>query len=393
MDRAMYVFGCSRSGCQKKAGSVRAYRGLRFNKEYAEKLEQKRQREKEKEAAKAKAAELEAQAKEKAKINPFAMGNTSTSGGLFGGSFATPTGLGNQLFGSSPQEDQRDKEKDEHADGDDVEEPPASDEESDGDDDSDAHSIVEAPTSRLSEASPWSAKQPAFNPPLYLSTSMEYIPPPPKMPKAPSAEEILDEQDQEGKGKKGNDADSWNSATEGYENSLNMDHVFERFATRASNEGEQCIRYELGGTPLPYASDTIFSALFPSPTSNVTQVTGGKFIVTPAVPKRVYDPDSPTIDRCDGCGAKRKFECQLMPNLINVLRASPPTDKKQQPQSDVERKKEVERLLKGGAVDGTGMEWGTCMIFTCEKDCCSSGDGKEANECWREELVLVQWEE
>ncbi len=56
-----------------KIYSVRAYRGLRFNKEYSEKLAQKRQREKEKEAAKAKEAELEAQAKEKAKINPFAV--------------------------------------------------------------------------------------------------------------------------------------------------------------------------------------------------------------------------------------------------------------------------------------------------------------------------------
>lgn len=165
------------------------------------------------------------------------MGKTSTPGGLFGGSFGAPAGLGSQLFGASPQED----------DGEEAEAPPASDEEPEDEDeeeDSDSEStpsVVEALTSRVSEASPWS-KQPGFKPPLYLSTSMEYIPPPPKMPKVPSAEEILDERDREGKGNKSKDDDGWNSAMEGYENSLNMDHVFERFATRTSCEGEQCIR-------------------------------------------------------------------------------------------------------------------------------------------------------
>ena len=38
--------------------------------------------------------------------------------------------------------------------------------------------------------------------------------------------------------------------------------------------------------------------------------------------------------------------------------------------------------------DDGGMGWGTCMIFTCERDC--SDEGKEA---WREEVVLVQWDQ
>ena len=84
-----------------------------------------------------------------------------------------------------------------------------------------------------------------------------------------------------------------------------------------------------------------------------------------------------------------------MPNLINVLRTSsdtPTTDKKES-QTEAERKRELEKLLKGGAVDGMGMEWGTCMVFSCEKDCCLTSDGKEAKESWSEELVLAQWEE
>jgi pre-rRNA-processing protein TSR4 len=49
-----------------------------------------------------------------------------------------------------------------------------------------------------------------------------------------------------------------------------------------------------------------------------------------------------------------------------------------------------------GSTSDSQMEWGTCLVFTCEKDCCqesaSAGSG-ELKECWREEIVLVQWEE
>ena len=102
-----------------------------------------------------------------------------------------------------------------------------------------------------------------------------------------------------------------------------------------------------------------------------------------------------------------------MPNLINVLKTSTnsTSNSKTSPQTDEERKRELERLLKGKTVteiDGKdagdeeevrGMEWGTCMVFSCEKDCCLADstecgkDKEEAKECWREELVLVQWEE
>ena len=36
--------------------------------------------------------------------------------------------------------------------------------------------------------------------------------------------------------------EKWNAAMEGYENSLDVDQVFERFVRRVSYEGEQCIR-------------------------------------------------------------------------------------------------------------------------------------------------------
>ena len=107
--------------------------------------------------------------------------------------------------------------------------------------------------------------------------------------------------------------------------------------------------------------------------------------------KREYDPK--TVPQCPKCKSKRVFECQVMPNLINVLKW--PGSKPAKPTlNDEERRKEVEKALKGGGgVERSGMEWGTCMIFACEKDCCEADDGGEAKGCWREEVVLIQWDE
>lgn len=77
-----------------------------------------------------------------------------------------------------------------------------------------------------------------------------------------------------------------------------------------------------------------------------------------------------------------------MPNLINVLGSNRAEDRNM---SDEERRAEVLEALKGQDAGGRqGMEWGTCMIFSCEKDCAASD---EAGSTWREEYVLVQWDE
>ena len=83
-----------------------------------------------------------------------------------------------------------------------------------------------------------------------------------------------------------------------------------------------------------------------------------------------------------------------MPNLINILRKSDygtATNAGKVGMSDEERRKAVERELKGESNTGGGMDWGTCLIFSCEKDCClDDAREKDARECWREEFVLVQ---
>lgn len=147
-------------------------------------------------------------------------------------------------------------------------------------------------------------------------------------------------------------------------------------------------RYELNGTPLPFASDSIFDFLFPAPAAPLLPVTKAVFTVV-HTPKRSYNPSS--IPICALCKSKRVFECQLMPNLINVLR--PKNTGATKKLTDEERRREVAAALKrNNADERRGMEWGTCLVFSCERDCCVRDDGGAEKECWREEFVLIHWD-
>lgn len=180
-----------------------------------------------------------------------------------------------------------------------------------------------------------------------------------------------------------------------YENSLHTDSVFDRFAKRVSYESQQCLRYylsivmfppsfcnfsyDLQGIPLPYAKDSVFDKLFPVPSPKSTTLSQCT-VSSPTKP--TYSPTSDLIPPCSICQSPRTFECQLMPNLINVLKQ--PSNSRE---SSQEGKTGLETTLKGG----DGMSWGTAMIFSCQQDCCFVDD-KEAKECWTEEVVVVQWD-
>ncbi|KAG0709148.1 programmed cell death protein 2 [Suillus ampliporus] len=358
MDRALYIWGCSRSECQRKDGSVRAWRALRYNIEYAAKLAKK-------------LAKKRAQPKASSPVtapttNPFSM-QAGFAPSLFG--------LGDQVFGQPASTVAASTIEDEPEDTSDTESVTS---------ESSEHSLITAMASTTIDDSPWRAA-PSF-PPMYLSTISEYLPPPPKT-KIPQSARIEDPADDDSKG--GKDV-SW--AFEPYENSLEVDSVFDRFTKRVSNTGEQCLRYELKGIPLPFSSDKVFDRLFPVPAQDPLPVTKAGFKVVPAV-RRSYNTTS--IPSCPVCKAARVFECQLMPNLINVLRISI-KDEDTQKLTDEQRMKAVQEVLqKKAASDKRGMEWGTCMIFSCEKDCCldDHGSDREAKECWKEEFVLVQWDD
>ncbi|KAI0629187.1 programmed cell death protein 2 [Trametes polyzona] len=369
-DRALYVWACANGSCQRKQGSVRAWRELRYNKKYAEKLDRKLARRKAKEFEEAKAAAAAAAQKSQPKSNPFALGATSAP---------NPFGLGSQIFGGgdAPAEPEPAPAQTESAERGGSLGDEGSEDESDDDAVDDLASGLQ---SASLEDSPWKAA-PSYSP-LYLSTVSEYLPPPPKV-KVPAGATVDPDDDKSPKGK--DSSGGWD--LEGYENSLDVDHAFERFSKRVSYEGEQCLRYERKGVPLAFASDKVFDQLFPVPPAPPLPVTKPDFMVTPPR-KRTYAPDS--LPRCPHCQSARVFECQLMPNLINVLRT--PTDGDEQKKlTDAERRAEVMRALKGqGEAGRRGMEWGTCMIFSCEKDC--SVEAAEGST-WREEYVLVQWDE
>lgn len=142
-----------------------------------------------------------------------------------------------------------------------------------------------------------------------------------------------------------------------------------------------------------------------------------------------YDA-SKTVPPCPRCNSQRVFEMQLVPGLISELKVdslslsgekskserSSGKGNKSKAQSEEERKLELavllgrakpEELAKfrarqvqetcsassagGSEVDTeqavlrgeSGMEWGTVMVFGCEKDCVGFG----------EEWVGVEWEE
>lgn len=96
------------------------------------------------------------------------------------------------------------------------------------------HSLITAMASTTIDDSPWQAA-PSF-PPIYLSTVSEYLPPPPKtkIPQGARIDDLADEDPKSGK--------DMNWAFEPYENSLEVDNVFDRFTKRVSNTGEQCLR-------------------------------------------------------------------------------------------------------------------------------------------------------
>ena len=199
------------------------------------------------------------------------------SSGLFGGppnfgagAGAGGFGLGSQLFGESNEEHQSDAEAPPASDPESEDESEASDSESEGDADADATPpLLSAPAHSPDASSPW-LSAPAYTPPLYMSTAYEYVPPAPRQ-KIP--QDALDSSavggqfdesvlDGPAKSKKGEtkrekdaekDAKAWDSAMEGYEDSLELDKVFEKFAKIVGYEGEQCIRSVFSFIPFPFS--------------------------------------------------------------------------------------------------------------------------------------------
>ncbi|KAL8844434.1 MAG: hypothetical protein Q9176_001344 [Flavoplaca citrina] len=131
------------------------------------------------------------------------------------------------------------------------------------------------------------------------------------------------------------------------------DKTFLRFAARLAQNPEQVLRYEWRGQPLLYSKEDEVGKGFPSASA-------------PSATTSTQRASQSRISNCMNCGARRVFEFQLTPHAIS----------------------ELERDEEGLE----GMEWGTIVVASCEKDCVEKGveDGKVG---WVEEWAGVSWEE
>jgi len=138
--------------------------------------------------------------------------------------------MGAQIFGHISTETETHSALGSNEDGSDKD-----DDDMQSDSASSERSLLTALASVSIAESPWRSA-PSY-PALYLSTVGEYLPPQTKhkLPKGIQVTELGEDE------RKDKDV-SW--TTETYENSLEMDHVFERFTKRVGHEGEQCVRSE-----------------------------------------------------------------------------------------------------------------------------------------------------
>jgi len=140
--------------------------------------------------------------------------------------------------------------------------------------------------------------------------------------------------------------DQHEGRTEGDDDTGGHDGAFLRFVERVGQNPEQVIRYEFGGRPLLYSkADAVGRALQPA---------------------AVGPSDATGMARCGGCGAQRVFEVQLMPRAI------------------------LELEEEDDGMDG--MDWGTIIVGTCDRDCLPPGTA-EGEPGYLEEWVGVQWEQ
>lgn len=155
-------------------------------------------------------------------------------------------------------------------------------------------------------------------------------------------EELLMEMDEE--------TEAWQGET--YEKQSlpkGVDKQFKKFMERVECEPTQCIRYEFKGTPL------LYSALTPQQQTLINS-------------------------KCAYCKGPRVFELQLMPNILSVL---PATEYALKTMEQVKNKTALPDSWN------VGMEFGTILIYVCQKDC---HIGSMEDVSYAEESCIVQYE-
>ncbi|KAI8977137.1 programmed cell death protein 2 [Mycotypha africana] len=136
-----------------------------------------------------------------------------------------------------------------------------------------------------------------------------------------------------------------------------VDKQFKKFTERVEYAPSQCVRYDFNGQPLFY------SALQPQQQQIASR-------------------------RCPHCNSPRVFEFQLMPNILSVL---PITEYASKEQSVNQEEQKQQQQTKKTLLDSwnVGMEFGTVLVFVCQKDC---HPGHMEDVAYMEEELIVQYE-
>lgn len=356
-ERRLYLFACPRKPCNRKPGSIRAYRATR--KVTLDSASQKSKEETKPEEQ----AESSAPQKPKQDLGASLFGATSLTSAVSANSNpfssnSSPATAGENPFASpkpattpAPQQSTTTASTnalaESFADKVRVSSPdPESTKPA-------ATTTTKQPPESCSPQTPWPA-QSDFPTPyqnFYLDAEYETL----SRPSTPTIPEnvTMEPMDEDGAG----GASSTAELKDTFESEL--DKAFMKFSTRLAHNPEQVLRYEYRGAPLLYShTDQVGTRLHAhhpeQPAGKVSTVGKG----------------GGGMPRCEYCGSERVFELQLVPHAISVL----------------EEGREGVGLGEGEG----GMEWGTVILGVCGRDCAPEKVGVVG---WREEWAGVQWEE
>ncbi|KAF4126022.1 pre-rRNA-processing protein TSR4 [Geosmithia morbida] len=339
-DRRIYVFGCRRSSCRRRDGSIRAIRGVRVWKEVEDTRRELQQEDEEKKKQEEQRKEEDKKNKGPGLGTALFGGSTGSFGAAGGNPFSTGGGGGDgNPFSSggaasnpfSTEKKQQSEEKEKPR--------PKAEEAS-------KETLTRTFAETLSLNSTTGSTSTALPPPEPWPSQDELPSPYPMLYLCDAEYETLDPTPQSSKGLPANarveGADAEEPSIldrEAFEST--MDAAFQKFADRLSQNPDQVIRYEFGGTPLLYSKNDDVAA---------------RLAKGPAV----------GVPGCANCGGRRAFEVQMTPHAITEL-------------------EEDDLSLEG-------MEWGTIIVAVCERDCRPNGVGL-GQTGYLEEWAGVQWEE
>ncbi|GAA5795112.1 programmed cell death protein 2 [Helicostylum pulchrum] len=136
-----------------------------------------------------------------------------------------------------------------------------------------------------------------------------------------------------------------------------VDKQFKKFTERVECSPSQCVRYGFSGQPLFYSSLS-------------------------------QQQQQLIASHCKHCNGPRVFEFQLMPNILSIL----PTTEYATREQNVENLSGKAKNIDTKAVLDSwnvGMEFGTILVFVCQKDC---HPGNLEDVAYVEEAIVVQYE-